>query len=55
MSGFALWLRGLDGRALCSVLSGTWPKIVIAIGVLLSLAWIGFLAWLLVHILLAPT
>jgi hypothetical protein len=32
-----------------------WPKIVIAIGVLLSVAWIVFLAWLVVHVFLAAT
>ena len=26
-----------------------WPKAIITVGVLLTLAWIGFLAWLLLH------
>jgi hypothetical protein len=30
-----------------------WPKVVIAIGILLTLAWMAFLAWLIVHTLLA--
>jgi hypothetical protein len=30
-----------------------WPKAVIAIGILLTVAWMGFLAWLVVHVLLA--
>jgi hypothetical protein len=30
-----------------------WPKAVIAIGILLTAAWIVFLAWFVVHSLLA--
>jgi len=30
-----------------------WPKVAIALGVLLTLAWIGFLAWMVVHEVLA--
>jgi hypothetical protein len=32
-----------------------WPKAAIAVGILLTLAWIGFLAWLIVHAVLAAT
>ncbi len=32
-----------------------WPKAAIAIGILLSIAWMVFLAWLVVHVLLAAT
>jgi hypothetical protein len=30
-----------------------WPKVVIAIGIPLTLAWMAFFAWLVVHTLLA--
>jgi len=32
-----------------------WPKAVIAIGVLLTVAWMIFLGWLMVHGLLGVT
>jgi hypothetical protein len=32
-----------------------WPKAVVAIGLLLTIAWIVFLAWLALHALLTAT
>jgi hypothetical protein len=32
-----------------------WPKAVIAIGLVLSVVWIAFLAWLMVRVFLAAT
>jgi len=34
-------------------IAGHWPKAAIAVGVLLSVAWIGLLAWLAVQLFLA--
>jgi hypothetical protein len=46
-----LWYSdaGSDGRR---VMSRFVPKVVVAIGVVLTIAWIGFLAWLVVHVVL---
>jgi hypothetical protein len=52
-----LWYSdaGSDGRRVMFRFARHWPKVVIAIGVLLTVAWMVFLAWLMVHALLTGT
>jgi len=41
-----------DGKRSMFRFTRHWPKAVMAIGILLSVAWMIFLAWLVVHLLL---
>jgi len=52
-----LWYldAGSDGRGVMFRFVRHWPKAVIAIGVLLTVVWMVFFAWLTVHALLAAT
>ena len=48
-----LWYSdaGSDGRRVMLRFGRHWPKAVIAVGILLTVAWMVFLAWLVVHAL----
>jgi hypothetical protein len=50
-------VRGANQKKPMSIrrIATHWPKAAIALGVLLTLAWIGFLAWMVVHEVLAVT
>ena len=52
-----LWYSdaGSDGRRVMFRFVRRWSKALIAVGLLLTVAWIVFLAWLVVHAMLAAT